>query len=73
METIPFIEYIKELIKQAHRYQNTKIYYNLDKSLPTTLDSVVANTELKDKFDMTSMELQVCCFLFSLVIMTLIY
>ena len=25
METIPFIEYIKELIKQAHRYQNTKI------------------------------------------------
>lgn len=38
-------------------YQNTKIYYNLDKSLPTALDSVVANTELKDKFDMTSMEL----------------
>ena len=38
-------------------YQNTKIYYNLDKSLPTTLDSVVANTELKDKFNMTSMEL----------------
>lgn len=25
METISFIEYIKELIKQAHRYQNTKI------------------------------------------------
>ena len=25
MGTIPFIEYIKELIKQAHRYQNTKI------------------------------------------------
>ena len=38
-------------------YKNTKIYYNLDKSLPTTLDSVVANTELKDKFNMTSMEL----------------
>lgn len=38
-------------------YQNTKIYYNLDKSLPTTLDSVVANKELKDKFNMTSMEL----------------
>ena len=29
----------------------------IQKSLPTTLDSVVANTELKDKFDMTSMEL----------------
>lgn len=25
MGTIPFIEYVKELIKQAHRYQNTKI------------------------------------------------
>lgn len=25
MKTIPFIEYVKELIKQAHRYQNTRI------------------------------------------------
>lgn len=38
-------------------YQNTGIYYNLDKSLPETLDSVVANNELKDKFNMVSMEL----------------
>ena len=38
-------------------YKNTKIYYNLDKSLPSTLDSVSANTELKDKFGITSMEL----------------
>lgn len=38
-------------------YNNTGIYYNLDKSLPETLDSVVANNELKDKFNMVSMEL----------------
>lgn len=38
-------------------YSNTDIYYNLDKSLPKNLDSVVANTELKEKFNMTSVEL----------------
>lgn len=38
-------------------YQNTDIYYNLDKSLPKYLDSVSANTELKEKFNMVSMEL----------------
>ena len=31
-------------------YKNTQIYYNLDKSLPKTLSSVSANTELKEKF-----------------------
>ena len=38
-------------------YNHTEIYYNLDKSLPTTLDSVTANKELKEKFNMVSMEL----------------
>lgn len=38
-------------------YTNTDIYYNLDKSLPKSLDSVSANSELKEKFDMVSMEL----------------
>lgn len=38
-------------------YNNTKIYYNLDKSLPKTLKSVEANTELKEKFNMVSMEI----------------
>lgn len=37
-------------------YQKTEVYYNLDKSLPNTLDSIVANEELKEKFDMVSME-----------------
>lgn len=38
-------------------YQHTDIYYNLDKSLPESLDSVSANHELQEKFDMVSMEL----------------
>ena len=37
-------------------YNNTKIYYNLDKSLPTYLKSVEANNELKEKFNMVSTE-----------------
>ena len=38
-------------------YTNTDIYYNLDKSLPKDLPSVSANNELKEKFNMISMEL----------------
>ncbi len=38
-------------------YRNTKVYYNLDKSLPATLDSISANNELQEKFNMVSMEL----------------
>ncbi len=38
-------------------YQNTKVYYNLDKSLPDTLPSVEANTALKDKFGMVSTQI----------------
>ncbi len=38
-------------------YTNTGIYYNLDKSLPDTLGSVIANSELKEKFNMVSTEM----------------
>lgn len=38
-------------------YKKTDIYYNLDKSLPESLESVSANNELKEKFNMVSMEL----------------
>ncbi len=38
-------------------YSNTNVYYNLDKSLPSDLESVIANNELKDTFNMVSMEL----------------
>lgn len=38
-------------------YQNTKVYYNLDKSLPDSLPSVEANNTLKDKFNMVSTQI----------------
>jgi hypothetical protein len=38
-------------------YNRTESYYNLDKSLPTYLESVEANNELKEKFNMVSTEL----------------
>lgn len=40
-----------------HGYNNTDIYYNLDKSLPESLYSISANNELKDKFGMVSTEI----------------
>ena len=38
-------------------YTNTKVYYNLDKSLPDTLLSVQANDSLKEEFNMVSTEM----------------
>ena len=37
-------------------YTHTEVYYNLDKSLPETLESVEANHALKEKFDIVSAE-----------------
>lgn len=41
----------------VYGYTHTENYYNLSKSLPDTLNSIQANNELKDKFDMVSTEL----------------
>lgn len=38
-------------------YKNTNVYYNLDKSLPVSLESISANNELKEKYGMVSTEL----------------
>lgn len=38
-------------------YNNTEVYYNLDKSLPDTLQSVQANNSLKEDFNMVSTEM----------------
>jgi hypothetical protein len=38
-------------------YTHTGVYYNLDKTLPETLPSVVANNELEEKFDVVSAEI----------------
>ena len=41
----------------VYGYTHTESYYNLSKSLPDTLNSIKANNELKDKFDIVSTEL----------------
>ncbi len=72
-EILPQFTHIKDFILKHYRaialifilvlpiafygYQNTDVYYNLDKSLPSNLDSISANTELKEKFNMVSVEL----------------
>lgn len=38
-------------------YNRTEIYYNLDSKLPDTLESVIANNDLKEKFNMVSVEM----------------
>lgn len=54
---ITLLAFIVILPIAYYGYKNTGIYYNLDKSLPDTLDSVQANTELAEKFNMTSIEM----------------
>lgn len=43
------------LLPAVYGNNHTKIYYNIDKSLPSTLDSNVANKKLEDTFDMSTM------------------
>lgn len=42
------------LIPAIYGYNHTKVYYNLDSSLPDTLDSVKANNVLQEDFEMNS-------------------
>ena len=42
------------LIPAVYGYTHTDVYYNLDKSLPRDLDSIVANTKLDEKYNMNS-------------------
>lgn len=41
-------------IPAVYGNQNTKVYYNLDETLPKDLDSIAANTKLNDTFQMNS-------------------
>ena len=45
------------LLPAVYGNNHTKIYYNIDKSLPSTLDSNVANKKLEDTFDMSTMNI----------------
>ena len=45
--------YVSERVKTL----NEQIYYNIDKSLPATLDSNVSNEKLKEDFDMSTVHM----------------
>ena len=46
--------FIVGLIPALYGYQNTKVYYNLDATLPKYLESIQANDKLSDQFDMNA-------------------
>lgn len=45
------------LFPAIHGNNNLKNYYNIDKSLPATLDSNVANAKLQETFDMNNVHM----------------
>lgn len=42
------------IIPAFYSYTHTDVYYNIDKTLPRDLDSVIASEKLQDEFDMNS-------------------
>ena len=52
-----FILFIILLVPAYIGNKNVDIYYNLDKTLPDTLSSSIANSTLKEKFDIVSPEI----------------
>ena len=52
-----FIIFLICLVPAYLGYSKVDIYYKIDQSLPKTLDSIVANKDLKDKFNIVSPEI----------------
>ena len=48
------------LIPALYGYKNTKVYYNLDSTLPKELESIQANDKLNDLFEMNSTHMILC-------------
>ena len=51
------IIFLVMLFPAIHGNNNLKNYYNIDKSLPSTLDSNVANAKLQETFDMNNVHM----------------
>lgn len=49
--------FIIVLIPALYGYGNTKVYYNLDATLPKYLESIQANDKLSDNFDMNAIHM----------------
>jgi len=54
---LTFILFLIILIPAIYGNNHTKVYYNLDRTLPSYLPSSVANNELKNKFNIVSPEI----------------
>ena len=48
------ILFVAILIPALYGYTHTGVYYNLDRTLPKDLDSIVANTKLDEKYHMST-------------------
>ncbi len=48
------ILFIVTLVPAIFGYKNTKVYYNLDETLPKDLPSIIANEKLNENFDMNA-------------------
>ena len=48
------ILFVVMMIPAVYGNNHTKVYYNLDETLPKDLESVIANTKLADEFNMNS-------------------
>lgn len=55
--TIILIIFLILLVPAFYGYKNVKVYYKLDKSLPATLGSSIANTRLKEEYNIVSPEM----------------
>ena len=49
-----FVVFLLLIIPAWWGQKNTEVYYNLDKTLPSTLASSIANTELEEKYNIVS-------------------
>ena len=57
LHKVIFILFLLLLIPTYLANSKVDVYYKIDQSLPDTLDSIVANTELKEKFNIVSPEI----------------
>ncbi|MCR5020645.1 MMPL family transporter [Ruminococcus sp.] len=58
--TVFVVLFIALLIPGIYGQTHTDVYYNLTDTLPTDLNSVIANTKLQDEFNITSTHMILC-------------
>ena len=58
--TVFVVLFIALLIPGVYGQTHTDVYYNLTDTLPTDLNSVIANTKLQDEFNITSTHMILC-------------